>query len=179
MDSIKSIATGAVITLIIGGTAYNVSQKDVIQNFADDTGLTQEQAELYINEIPEEELDTFSVIGSDFINEGQEYLAMANDIDCINYEYDWESTTLSCFKGKSQLNKLAKNTSSLGYAFKKLDSDSASEEDIAETIRLIDQLNADYELEIFYILWDRSTVSEAKKTNSYNKSILKAALKSD
>ena len=104
---------------------------------------------------------------------------MANDIDCINYEYDWESTTLSCFKGKSQLNKLAKNTSSLGYAFKKLDSDSASEEDIAETIRLIDQLNADYELEIFYILWDRPTVSEAKKTNSYNKSILKAALKSD
>ena len=179
MDSIKSIVTGTVITLIIGGTVYNINQEDVIQNFADDTGLTQEQAELYINEIPEEELETFSVIGSDFVNEGQELLTMANDIDCINYEYSWESVTLSCLEGKSQLNKLAKNTNSLGYAFKKLDSDSASKEDIAETIRLIDQLNTDYELEIFYILWDRSTINEAKKTNSYNKSILKAALESD
>lgn len=179
MDSIKGIVTGTIITLIIGGTAYNISQEDVIQNFADDTGMTQKQAELYINEIPEEEFDTFSVIGSDFINEGQEFLTMANDINCVNYEYDWESTTLSCLEGKSQLNKLARNSSLLGYAFKKLDSDSASEEDIAEAIRLIDQLNANYELEISYILWDQSTISEAKKTNSYNRSILKAALESD
>jgi|SRR5680860_257563 len=179
MDSIKGIVTGAVITLIIGGTAYNINQEDVIQNFADDTGLTQEQAELYINEISEENLETFSVIGSDFVNKSQGLLIMANEIDCINYEYDWESVTLSCLEGKSQFNKLAKNASSLGYAFKKLDSDSASKEDIAETIRLIDQLNTDYELEISYILWDRSTINEAKKANSYNKSILKAALASD
>lgn len=176
MDIIKNIATGAVITLIIGGAAYNISQEDVIQNFADDTGLTQEQAEQYINQIPEDQMDTFSVVGSDFLKEGRELLEIANDVDCINYEYDW---SISCLVGKSQINKLAKDSTSLGYAFRKLDSDSASEEDIAETIRLIDQINSDYELEMAYNLWDLSELSDAKKINSYNKALLKAALESN
>lgn len=179
MDSIKNIATGAVITLIVGGAAYSFSQEDVIKNFADDTGLTQEQAELYINEIEEDELDTFGVSGSDFVDEGRELSTIANDIDCLNYDYDYESATLSCIEGKSQLNRLARNTSSLGYAYKKLDSDSASKDDMAEAIRLIDQLNADCKLEISRFLWDWTIIDEWTKTNSYNRAILKAALESE
>jgi len=179
MDNIKSIATGTIITLLIGGTAYTINQEDVIQNFADDTGMTQEQAEIYINEIPEEELATFETIGLDHIDEGKELLIMANDIDCSNYEYDFESTTLSCSAGKIQLDKLARNNTSVGQAYIKLDSDSASKEDMSEAIKLIDQLNANYQLEIASFIWNMSDIEELKKTNSYNKALLKAAIESE
>ena len=179
MDNIKSIATGTIITILIGGTAYTISQEDVIQNFSDDTGLTQEQAELYINEIPEEELVSFDRVGSDLINEGQELLTVANDTDCINYEYEWEVAILSCPEGKTQIDKLARDTISLGQAYIKLSLDSASKDDISKTIILIDQLNLDYQLEIVSQLWDWSTIDEVKKTHSYNKAILKAALESE
>ena len=52
----KDFITKTAVTLLIGGTIFTVSQVDIAQNFAEDTGLTQEQAEQYINEIPEEEL---------------------------------------------------------------------------------------------------------------------------
>ena len=105
MGNIKNIATGAIITLLIGGTAYTINQSDVIKNFSDDTGLTQEQAEQYINEIPEEELVSWGEIGSGYMSEGEELLDVAYEIDCANYEYEWESATLSCPEGKAQIEK--------------------------------------------------------------------------
>jgi len=175
----RGLITGTVVTILIGGTVFTVSQTDIIQNFAEDTGLTQEQAEQYINAIPENELATFDQVGSDFIVEGQEILNIANEIDCVNYEYEWESTTLSCFEGKTQLDKLARDTNSLGQAYIKLGSDSASEDDISATIRLIDQLNSDYQFEIVSFILDWSTIDETKKANSYNKALLKSALESE
>ncbi len=165
--------------MLIGGTIYTVSQSDIIQNFSEDTGLTQEQAEQYINAIPEDELAPWDEMGSDFINQGRDLLSIVNEIDCVNYEYEWESVVLSCPKAKTQLDKLARDSNALGQAYTKLGSDSASKEDIAETIRLIDQLNSDYQLGVVSILIDWSTVDETKKTNSYNKAVLKAALESD
>ena len=179
MDNIKSIATGAVITLLIGGTAYTFSQKDVIDNFAEDTGLTQEQAEQYINEISEDDLVTFDVLGQGHIDEGKDISTIANDIDCANYEYEWESFTLSCSEGKSQLNTFAHDSNTLGQAYIKLNSDSATDEDISKTMTLIDTLNADYDFEIISVLWDWATIDESKKTNSFNKALLKAALESE
>jgi hypothetical protein len=176
MDSIKGWVTGTVITILIGGTVYTFSQEDVINNFAEDTGLTREQAELYVSEIPEEELETFSVIGEELIDEGDDILSAADEIDCENFMYDWESTTLSCTEGKNQLNKLAEDTRSLGYAYKKMELDSATESDISEAIKLIDQLNADLRMEMPSNLWDWSVLDEEIKTHSYNKSILKAVL---
>ncbi|MEX0919348.1 MAG: hypothetical protein WDZ64_01195 [Parcubacteria group bacterium] len=176
MDNIKGVITGTVITILIGGTAYTVSQSDVIKNFADDTGLTQEQAEQYINEIPEEELANWDEIGYALIEDGQALLSIANEMDCINYEYEWESVTLSCSEGKEQLNKLARDTTLLGQAYIKLSSDSASKDDIAETISLIDQLNSDYEFDVVKITVDWETIDEIRKTNSYNKALLKATL---
>ena len=109
MDNIKGLVVGTVITIVIGGTVYTINQEDVVQNFADDTGLTQQQAEQYINEIPEEELGSFDEIGRGELTYGQELLTNTNEIDCVNYEYEWESATLSCSKGKTQLEKLAKD----------------------------------------------------------------------
>lgn len=44
---------------------------------------------------------------------------------------------------------------------------------------LIDQLNADYSYEVVIWTYGASTIDEAKKTNSYNKALLKSALESD
>ena len=179
MDSIKNIAIGGAITLLIGGTAYTFNQADVIQNFADDTGLTQEQAEQYINQIPEEELVEFDELGYSEIEYGQELIAQANQIDCVNYEYEWESTSLSCFQGKTQLQNLARDNVLLGQAYVKLASDSASEVEMIETIRLIDKMNLHYDSKIASYIYSWSQIDEIKKTNSFNKSLLKSALESE
>lgn len=173
------IVTGTIVTLLVGGTVFSVSQSDIIQNFADDTGLTQEQAEQYINEIPEEELASWDEIGLTHINEGKDFLSVVDETDCVNYEYEWESATLSCLEGKTQLNKLSRDNSSLGQAYVKLGSDSASEDDMLKTIRLIDQLNSDYQFEIIRVTFDWLTIDEWKKTNSYNKALLQAVLESN
>jgi hypothetical protein len=43
--NIKEAVIGTIITVVIGGTAYSINQVDVVNNFAEDTGLTQQQAE--------------------------------------------------------------------------------------------------------------------------------------
>jgi len=179
MDNIKNIVTGGIITLFIGGTAFTFSQQDVIDNLAGDSGLTQEQAEQYVNNIPEDELVSWSEVGNDLISEGKESAAMASEIDCDTYEYEWESPTLSCSQGKTQLEKIAASEQSLGQAYLKLDSETASREDMENVIEHLDQLNADYDLEISYALYDSVGMEEVKMTNLYNKSVLKAALESN
>lgn len=170
--------TGGIITLIIGGTAFTVSQSDIVQNFADDTGMTQEQAEQYVGSVSEDELFSFDEIGSDLVTEGRGLLKAAAETDCENYDYEWQSASLPCREGKTQLEKLGRDTLALGEAYGKLESDSASEDDIRETVRLIDQVNADYNLAIIRAALDAATIDESKKTNSYNKAVLQAALES-
>ena|SRR3989344_6538925 len=178
MNDLTKLATGAIITLIIGGTAYSFNQADVVKNFAEDTGLTQQQAEQYISGISEDELASFDELGADEISLGQGLLSSASKIDCVNYEYEWESGTLSCSEGKAQINKIARDSISLGQAYIKLVSDSASKNDISATIGLIDQQNDSLESQILISLIDRATIDEMKQTNSYNKALLKAALES-
>jgi hypothetical protein len=178
MDNIKGAITGGIITLIIGGTAFTFSQQDVVNNFASETGLTQEQAEQYVNSIPEEELVSWEELGSALVDESKETHVLGADIDCDNYEYEWESATLTCSQGKAQLQRIANTEQSLGQAFLKLDSDSASEEDMRMTIELLDQMNAAYQLEIGRAVFESDALDEIIMTNTYNKSILKAALES-
>lgn len=177
--SIKEIIAGGAITLVIGGTAYTTNQADVVNNFANDTGLTQQQAEQYVNDVKEEDLVSYDELGASYITEGQDTLAYAKEVDCVNYEYEWESSASECEAGKTQLNKTGNNAISLGESYKILDSKSSSKNDISTTIRHIDNLNADYESTIIRKILGQSNVDEAKKTNSYNKALLKAALDSN
>lgn len=174
----KDLIKGAIV-LTIGGTVYSVSQGDIIQNFSKDTGLSQQAAQEYVESVAEDELVPFGEIGSQFILEGEEVLSIANDMDCINYTYEWESESLSCAQGKSQLTKFAKDSISLGKSYQKLDADSATEEDIASTIKFIDVLNDDFSLEVIVKFLDYEMIDENKKTNSYNKALLQAALDSN
>jgi len=176
--SVKKIIIGAVTTIIIGGSAYTVSQTDVINNFAKDTGMTQQQAEQYVKNIDKNDLTSWNKLGQDLITDSKDAISGANQIDCANYTYEWESSTLSCNEGKAQLTEAGNDEASLGQAYEKLDSNSASKDNISNTIVLIDKLNSDFEFEIVTKTLDKATITDTKQTNSYNKSILKAALDS-
>lgn len=175
----KKIIIGTIVTIVIGGTAYTVSQSDIIKNFADDTGLTQEQAEQYVKNVSEEELAPWDEIGSETIKEGQGMIEIANEIDCVNYEYEWESLTMSCSEAKAQINKFGKAEVLLGQSYVKLSLDSASMNDIKETVRLIDEMNSCLQFEIVRVVLNQSEIDEIRNTNSYNKAILKTVLESN
>ncbi len=174
--NIKGLIAGAVITVVVGGTAYTVNQTDVVNNFATDTGLTQQQAEQYVSNVTEDDLIPYDELGSDYIEEGQLISDSAAQVDCVNYEYEWESSTLTCEEGKSQMSKLGKNSILLGRAYIKLGSDSASEIDISTTIRRLDQLNIDYDSAIVSKYFSQAEIDETMQTHSYNKAVLKAVL---
>ena len=57
-------AIAGILTVVIGGTAYAVSQKDVVKNFSNETGLTQQEAQQYVESIPEDELASFDELGA-------------------------------------------------------------------------------------------------------------------
>jgi hypothetical protein len=171
-------AIAGIITLIIGGTVYSVSQADIVSKFSEETGMSQKEAEQYVENIPEDELFSFDELGSMMISEGQDILGIVTEIDCVNYYYEWETDTLSCEEGKSQFRRFGESEIALGEAYRVLNSDSASTEDIYTAIRLIDEVNENYSLEIMIKLLDYSDRDESIKTNLYNKALLQAALDS-
>jgi len=175
----RKIIIGAISTIIIGGSAYTVSQTDIVNNLANDSGMTKQQAEDYVNGISKDDLVSFGKVGAAFVDDSNLIDKNVSQIDCINYEYRWESSTLSCEEGKSQLSVVSSSEATLGRAYVKLDSESATKEDIAATITDIDILISKYNLEIVSKLLDNSTINDSKQTNLYNKAVLKAALGSN
>lgn len=168
---------GAVISVMIGGSVYAVSQSDIIHNFSANTGLSQQQAEEYVKSIGEDDLAPFDEIGKSFIDDGNDILKIAEQIDCVNYTYPWETTTLTCQEGKSEYYTVGSDEISLGKAYVKLTEDNANKTDVSVAIQLIDKVNADFDFPIIVDLSDASVITEFKNTNSYNKSVLQATLK--
>lgn len=179
MSNIKSIITGTVITVLIGGTAYTVTQEDIARNLANDTGLTQEQAEQYVKETSNENLYSFTEVGEEMVSFGKGLVDGAVGIDCINYEYEWESSNIACSEGRVQVNKLGTDMISLGEAYKELEFESSGDTEIQQTIDFIDQLNFDLTfLEIVSATMSNAMINEMRTSNSYNKAVLQAALQS-
>ncbi|MFM2339696.1 MAG: hypothetical protein RLZZ360_332 [Candidatus Parcubacteria bacterium] len=179
MDNIKNIIVGGVVTLLIGGTAYTFTQQDVINNFSEDTGMTQEEATEYVTNMKEEDMVSFAEVGNDYLKESKNTQEMADSLDCENYEYGWETPTLTCVKGKSQLEIVAAAELALSEAYIKLDTDVASQDDMREVISRLDALNQAYELEVSVGMFEAEALSQIKTTNSFNKSLIKAALEGE
>lgn len=176
--SIKELITTGAITLVIGGTTYTINQTDVANNFADDTGMSQQQAENYVNGVSEDELVSYDTLGADYLDQGKTLLNETAKIDCVNFEYEWESPTLSCLAGKNQLIETGNDTVTLGNAYIKLSHDSASETDMSTAIKALDELNDSMDLAINQKTLDRATLDDIKNTNSYNKALIETALES-
>lgn len=174
----KNGIIGGIITLVIGGAVFNVSSADIAKNFSKDTGMSQQQAEQYVENVSKDDLVSYDKLGLSFVSEGQDILKQVSKIDCTNNKYEWETESLSCENGKLQLKTLGDSEVTLGNAYTVLASKSATTEDISSVIMDIDKLNTDLNFEIVKNVFDYSTIDETKKTNSYNKAMLQAALDS-
>lgn len=176
----KNGVIGGIIALVIGGTSFAVSKTDIIDNFSNETGLTHQEAKQYV-ESAQNDLASFSVIGSKLVDDGNLVLNTANSLDCINYTYPWESNNLSCSNGKFQMQTISNNEISLGNCYKALATDLGSEAKtkMGECIVDIDRLNSNYDMQIVSKLLEPTDLAESKKSNSYNKSVLQAALKAN
>ncbi len=179
MDNLKNIVGGGIITLIVGGAAFTFNQQDVIDNFANETGISQKQAEEYVNNISEDELVTWVEIADQLTLSSEDTTQVNNEINCVSYEYEWETTTLTCSLAKEQLRQIADTELALSRAYRELESEDASEVEINSVISLLDRLNSDYKLEAAITLFDTAMLAEIEMTNIYNKSVLKAALESE
>ncbi|HNW95775.1 MAG TPA: hypothetical protein PKW57_08675 [Anaerolineaceae bacterium] len=168
-----------IITVVIGGTAFAISKTDVIKNFSEETGMTQQEAQQYIEAISEEELISFDQLGEDHITDGQDALNLASEIDCVKYQYEWESDTLSCEEGLAQYIEFGESSIALGESYKVLGSDSASNADIEAAIRQIDRFNECLRSEIIVTLMGQANADEVIKSNLYNKALLQTALESN
>lgn len=179
-EDVKSKLVGGAVVLVLGGTGFAITQTDVVNNFAQETGMTQEEAQKYADDTSNNAA-SFEVVGDDLIKSGQDGRKAVAEIDCEKYTYEWESAALSCVEGKSQLKVLAQNDIELGECFKALDEDlgAAAKSKIQECINEIDQNNAGYdENPIASKLYGNETIEETKKSNLYNKSVLRTALES-
>lgn len=176
-DEVKNKVIGGAAVLLIGGTGFAVSQTDVINNFAKETGMSQEQATDYVNNLKEEDLASFTEIGQEHIDSGKQTLKDAKDTDCVNYEYEWQSSTLSCEEGKAQLTRMGNDETAMGKCYKELDTDlgSTAKNKIEECVDYIDAYTADLGLAIAKPYFGEDYVKEQKQSNAYNKSILVSA----
>jgi hypothetical protein len=168
---IRRFIVGLLI-LVIGGTACSVGQKEIINNFSEETGMTKQESQQYIENIPEDELISFYELSEDHITAGQEVFKIVTELDCDNYQYEWETETLSCIKGLSQLTTFGVRNLDLGEIYKVLGTGYAFTKTYEEAIALIDLLNESLSSEILVAILGEKSIEEMITTNLYNKAIL-------
>ena len=175
----KETVTGALIVLILGGSSFAVSQTDVLNNFANETGMSQTEAEKYAEDT-KDQAATFTEIGNDTVKAGNDILTEAAAIDCETYMYEWEGSGLSCNDGKTQLTTLGNSEVTVGNCFLKLDEDLGAQANskISECIGNLDASTAGYKLPMSAKVYDATEIEEIVKNNAFNKSVLKTALES-
>jgi len=176
---VKEKIIGGIIVVVLGGTTFAVSQTDVVNNFANETGMSQQQAEEYVDKV-QSDLASFDQIGTDLITDGNTITATATEMDCVNYAYEWESPSLSCFDGQAQLRTLGANETKLGECYKALDADlgAGAKAKISECITDIDAVSVSYELPIATAIMTAEELTDTRNSNAYNKSVLKSSLES-
>jgi hypothetical protein len=59
---VKKAIAGIIITVVLGGTSYTISQSDIVSNYAKETGQSQEQAQKYVDDV-QKNLVSFSKTG--------------------------------------------------------------------------------------------------------------------
>ena len=158
--------------IVLFGTACDSSQKAVVKNFSEETGMTQQESQQYIENISEDELISYYELSKSHTATGEEIFNIVLELDCDNYIYEWETLTLSCLKGMSELVTFGNINTNLGEIFKVMGDGYSFTKDYKEAITLIDKLNESLKSEIMVALLDENIIEEMIKTNLYNKSII-------
>lgn len=76
--------------------------------------MTQQESQQYIENISEDELISFYDLSASHITLGEEVFKIVREMDCENYQYDWETETLSCGLGMMQLTLFGGSNIELG-----------------------------------------------------------------
>jgi hypothetical protein len=171
---------GGVIVLVIGGTGFAVSKSDIINNFSKNSGMSQQQAQQYVNNIKPSDLESFSTLGQSLVSDGNSILSQASSLDCVNYTYQWVTSTLSCSDGENQLQSVGNDEITLGNCYQALGTNlgNAAKSKTNECIYDIDTVDSDYNFPIVTTLLDNTTITNLENANNYNKSVLESALDS-
>ena len=175
----KNLIISGISILIIGGSSFAISQADVADNFANETGMTQQEAHTYVTD-SQDELASFDSIGNELVAGGTKSVNSASEIDCSKYHYQWESESLGCYSGAAQLRTIGNSEIQLGNCYIKLSANLSGDAKsiMTECMADIDSLNASYDLPIVSVMFDTTGMTEIKNSNLYNKSVLKTALNS-
>ena len=173
----KRAIVGVVITAVIGGTTYTISQSDEVKNFSKNSGLSQENAQKYV-ETNKNSLASFEKVGGDLVAESANVSGKALAIDCVNYRYTWETASLGCDEGKSEIQDFASTELNLGQCYLDLGTDlgSIANQRIKECIRGIERYDAGLELPIVRKFLSAQELLDAHRTNQYNKAVLQSAI---
>ena len=171
---------GGVIAMVIGGSAFAIGKSGVVSEFSRNTGLSQQQAQQYVNNIPKSDLVSFSKAGQSFIGDGNSILNQASNIDCLHYTYQWVTSTLSCQDGESQLQSAGNDEVTLGHCYVSLGTNlgNSAKSRMRECISDIDKVDLDYGLPVVTSILNNNESTTAKEANAYNKSVLQTALNS-
>lgn len=161
-----------ILIIVIGGTACTVGQKEIVNNFSEETGMTEQESQEYIENISEDELISFYELSEEHISTGQEVFKIVTELDCDNYIYEWETETLSCIKGMSQLIIFGGRNLDLGEIYKVLGTGQTFTKNYEEAIALIDLVNESLSSEILVALLGEKSIEEMILSNLYNKAIL-------
>ena len=164
--------------LVFFGTSCDVgvSQKEVIKNFSEETGMTQEESQLFIEDIPEDELVSFYELSTNYNAMGEKVFKIATELDCNKYIYEWETKTLSCIEGKAQLIIFGGLNFELAKVYKLIGAGFALTKDYEEAFELIDKLNESLRTEAIVVLFGENNIEVMIKSNQYNKVILQIEL---
>lgn len=172
MNNVTRLIVGSVIILLIGGGAFAFSQ----WSGAEKTGPAQEQAEQDASGISEDDRAPFEEIGANYVSESEGTFELADSIDCAGDAYEWESPTLSCEEAVTQLREVGNTELALGRAFVELGADIASKYHMRTVVTYLDRMNTEYSHEVSAVFFDAEILEGMKTMNSYNKSLLEAAL---
>lgn len=172
---IRTLGAG-ILVFVIFGTACDVSQKDVIKNFSQETGMTQEESQQFIEDISEDGLISYYELSTNHNTVGQEAFKIVLELDCNNYIYEWETETLSCGSGMAQLIIFGGLNLDLAKVYKLMGAGYAFTKDYEEAIELIDKLNESLKTEFIVLLFSENNIEEMIKSNQYNKVIIQTEL---
>lgn len=172
----KRVIAGVVLTAIIGGSTYSINQSDVVNHLAENSGLTQQQAQKYVNGL-KDHLVTFHDVGEQLVSDGMGISGKALAIDCVNYTYPWASPSLSCEEGKREIDELGSAEMEVGSCYSALSRDlnNLVRQKIGECIRAIDRLELSIDTPMISKLLGETKIASAHKMNQYNKAILQSA----
>ena len=173
----KRAIAGVVVTAIIGGTTYTMSMSDVIANFSRNAGLSQENAQKYV-EGTKNSLGSFEKVGRGYVAESANLSGKALALDCATYRYTWESPSLNCVEGKSELQDFASTVLNLGQCYQDLGKDlgNGANQRVRECISDIDLYDASLDSPIVRKLLNPQGLLDAHRRNQYNKAVLQSAM---